>query len=443
MSEDHLEPMYGDSTMPAMNKLGEFELSPAPKWRLRMAGIALLGTSIGMQKAYMGVSGYSVQHVLYAIAGIMVFSGFIFGRFPRLNARHNFIVGWWFFAMLVSTWFSPFREAILPFVSKGYLYLTVSIICGMAIASSQDSLRKFTYLMILTAVGSCIVAAIQTTTGAMYFLASDEFGVEYGREVAAGIGRAYGFFANPNNLANWLFIPIGVSIARLTYPPPQGSGKLTLIVLPVLLGGMILSISRSGIAATVLIFLMVLGVRGLKVRTLGLIFITMILVAAGSLLLAPEATEIIALRLAEFSLDEGRAGLIRIALDNIGNRFFVGTGPFGFWSLSDGKSAHNGLLEPLVELGIIGWFPIMLGIAGGLVCFWKCARLRRGTNTEWLWRGWAAGATGMVMSQMIHGSGWRDVFLWAVLSIGSVGFVTVREQMSYEQYYLDDEYSLE
>ena len=73
MSEDHLEPMYGDSTMPAMNKLGEFELSPVPKWRLRMAGIAMVGTSIGMQKAYMGISGYSVQHVLYAIAGIMVF----------------------------------------------------------------------------------------------------------------------------------------------------------------------------------------------------------------------------------------------------------------------------------------------------------------------------------------------------------------------------------
>jgi len=439
MSEDHLGLMYDESSMLPMNKSGEFDLSSVPKWRLRIARIAMIGSSIGLQKAYMGISGYSVQHLLYAIAGIMIFSGFMFGKFPRLNVRHNLIVGWWLFAMFVSTWFSPFRATTLLFVGKGYLYLIVTIICGMAIAGSQDSLRKFTNLMILTAVGSCIVAAIQITTGTMYFLASDEFGAEYGREAAAEVGRAYGFFANPNGLANWLFIPIGVMIARVAYPPPQGKGKLTLIVLSILLGGMILSISRSGIAVTVLICLMVLGVRGLKVRTLVLIFIVMILIAVGSLLLAPEAIGKIALRLTEFSIDEGRVALIKIGLDNIGNHPFIGVGPFGFWSLSGGKSAHNGFLEPFVELGIFGWIPVMLGIAGGLWCFWKCAKLSRGTNTEWLWRGWAAGATGMVMSQMVHGSGWRDIFMWAVLSIGSVGFIMVREQRFYEQYYLDNE----
>ncbi len=439
MTEDYLELAYDDSTMLPTNKLGEFEFSPVPKWRLRIARIAMIGTSVGMQQAYMGLSGYSVQHVLYAIAGIMVFSGFMLGRFSQLNRRHNVIVAWWFFAMFVSTWLSPFRAATLPFVAKGYLYLTVTIICGMAIASSQDSLRKFTNLMILTAVASCIVAAIQTTTGTMYFLASDEFGVEYGQEVAAEAGRAYGFFANPNNLANWLFVPIGVTIAKLTYLPLQKSGKLTLVILSILLGGMILSISRSGIAVTVLIFLMVLGVRGLKLKTLVLIFIAMILITVGSLLLDPEAIGKIALRLTEFSTDEGRINLIKIALSNIGDRPLIGVGPFGFWALSGGKSVHNGLLGPLVELGVFGWIPVMLGIVGGLLCFWKCAKLSRGTNTEWLWRGWAAGATGMVISQMMHGSGWRDFILWAVLSIGSVGFITVRKQIYYEQYEIGNE----
>jgi hypothetical protein len=427
-----------------VNKLGEFEFSAVPKWRLRMARLAMIGTSVGMQQAYIqqayiGASGYSVQHVLYAMAGVMVLSGFISGRFRRLSKWLTFVVSWWYLALFVSTWFSPFRAGIAEFVAKDYLYLTVTILCGMAIASSQDSVRKFTNLMIVTAVVSSVLAAIQMTTGSMYFLASAEFGVEYGREVAVETGRAYGFFSNPNVMAHWLLIPIGVMIGRIVYPPPQGTGKLPWILLAVLLGGMMLSVSRSGIAATVLVFLMVIGARVFNLRTLGTVVISAIVITAGAVLLAPEVFAGIIERMAEFATDPARTSLIKIGLENIGKRPVIGSGQHSFLVLANQRAAHNGILEPLVELGIFGWVPVMLGIGGGIVCFWRCARLSRGTNTEWLWRGWAAGATGLVMSEFIHGSGWRNFNLWMVIAVGCVGLVSIREQTYYEEYYLDDE----
>jgi hypothetical protein len=442
MTANQQESEYDEySLLPTVwvNKLGEFRLSTTPKWRLRMARLAMIGISVGLQKAYMGASGYSVQHVLYAIAGILVFTGFAFGRFRRLSWWLTFVVGWWFLAILVSTLVSPFRSDISIPVGKVYLYLAVTILCGMAIADSQDSVRKFTSLMIITGMVSCALAAIQITTGSMYFLASTEFGIEYGREAAAAGGRAYGFFGNPNGLAHWLLVPIAVMIARIAYPPQQGTGKLPWILLPILLIGMMLSVSRSGIAATALAFLMVIGMRVFKLRILATVVISGMVIGVSSLLIAPEVLVGIVERIMEFTTDAARLNYVNIALENIAKSPVFGIGLYGFWALSGGWSAHNGILEPFVELGIFGWIPVMLGIGGGVVCLWRCARLSRGTNTEWLWRGWAAGATGLVMSQMIHGSGWRGITTWMVIGVGSAGLRTIKEQMYYEHCYLDYE----
>ena len=94
-------------------------------------------------------------------------------------------------------------------------------------------------------------------------------------------------------------------------------------------------------------------------------------------------------------------------------------------------AAHNGILEPYIELGIFGWIPVMLGLFGGLLGFWRCAKWSKGTETWWLWQGWAAGATAFLFSAMLHGSGWRGNTLWAILGIGFAGLAMFKKDAYY------------
>lgn len=391
-----------------------------------LARIALVGTSVGLQEAYLAPM-FSVQHVLYGLAGLSVLIAFVMGN-NRLWSRYLAgMVLWWFTAIAISAAASPYRAAILPLTWKACLYLTVGILSGMAIANSFKSLHKYTRLMVCTAVLSCVLAAIQATTGRFYFLAASDFGADYAQETAAASGRAYGFFGNPNGMAHWLLIPIGVSLARLAYPPHGGAGRRPLVWLPILLGGMALTASRSGVALTCLIIALVLGRRVFKPKLILAAAASLILGVVGVRLMAPTFFQGIIDRFMTFGEDEGRLQLIGIAVNSLTERPLFGHGLHSFRILSGHLVAHNGFLEPLVELGLFGYIPIMLGIGGGVFCIWRCALMARGTEYEWLWRGWAAGLTGLVLSEMVHGVGWRSVATWSSYGVACVGMMLLRE----------------
>ncbi len=397
------------------------------RFNRRLARLALVGTSIGLQEAYLAPA-FSVQHILYGIAGIAALAAFAMGS-NRLWSR--FLVGivvWWFMAIAVAAATSPYRAAIVPLTWKACLYLTVGILCGMAIANSQKSFHKYTRLMVFTALLSCVLAAVQAVTGKFYFLAASDFGAEYAQETAAASGRAYGFFGNPNGMAHWLTIPIGVTLARLAYPPREGAGWRPLVWLPILLGGMALTVSRSGVALTCLIIPLVMGRRVLKPKLILAAFASLFGGVLGVRFLAPVFFQGIIERFMTFGEDEGRLQLIGIAINSVTDRPLFGHGLHSFRILSGNLVAHNGFLEPLVELGLFGYTAVMLGIAGGVVSIWRCAFLARGTQYEWIWRGWAAGLTGLVLSEMVHGVGWRSIATWSSYGLAYVGVMLLSEQ---------------
>ncbi|MHC4397376.1 MAG: O-antigen ligase family protein [Planctomycetota bacterium] len=426
-----------DYLMPSdqMDGLDGLEVSGGGKVVLLLARISLVGISLGFWNILL-TANYSVQHALYAFAGIIVFLCYMFGIIRLFSKWLVVIMVWFFLSICISTYLSPFIIGNYPY--KRIMFLLSCFVCGMAIANSQNSLRKFGNLMIFTGILSCVLAALQATTGRMFWFTSLERGWE-GEVWAEESGRAIGLFRSPVELAHWLLIPIAITTARITYLPRRAATKVSWILLPILLGGMMLSVTRSGIIATVAIIFMVLGRRIWHPKAWIGVSISLIVIIIGASKWAPDFFFGIVERLSEFTSDEARRVLFDIALKHIGDRPWIGVGFLGFRGFTAGQAAHNGILEPLLELGIFGFIPVIAGLFGGLLCFWKCARLSRGSDTEWLWRGWAAGTTGLFMSEMLHGAGWHSLMLWTAIGIGSAGLVFLKKQIYYEQLLYSEE----
>ena len=65
MANNYQNQDYTDDFPFQMNNLGEIQFFTLPKWPLRMAYLAMVGTSIGFQEYYLGGSGYSVLHNIF------------------------------------------------------------------------------------------------------------------------------------------------------------------------------------------------------------------------------------------------------------------------------------------------------------------------------------------------------------------------------------------
>jgi len=414
--------------------------SRTAKWTLRLSRIAIVGAAFGLGRYFLAGSIISIEHVLMGSAAAMFLLNAMLKR-VHLNRFTLFMIVWWVSSLLISAWLSPYRLASWGRSTNHAIKMAAIIICGTASANSTDSIRKLTNLLLIIAVFNCVLAIIQSTTGTMYFMADTRvetyYGVEFQsiEEAALKSQRAYGFFGNPNGFANWLFIPISVIMARIAYPPRHGAGKLSLLLLPLFLLGMAMSSSRSGIAGVVLIFIFVMGKRIFNPRVFAGFTISCIALLIYIRFL--DSTFIVKFteRMSRFTEDEMRRILMNIAIDNITQSPVFGIGLYGFRFLSNMSAAHNGFLESFVELGFYGWLLVMVGMVGGVISFWKCIKLDQNLDSVWLWRGWAAGVCSLALSQMGHGSGWHDLTLWAMLSIGFVSYANLKKQIFYEQVY--------
>jgi hypothetical protein len=392
--------------------------SKAPGWLLRIARIAVLSTMLGLQYVYIGSSGYSVMHAVYLFAGLCIGASLLLDQGPRFSPTLIAFVACFTFFSVFSTIISPYSSVITQDASKHLLRVVAAVVCGMAIGNTNDSLRRFLMAILVLSIVSSVIAWAQAATGAFHFLAQSE----YHAEAIKRSSRAYGFTTNPNTFAGFLLIPIASLTALMVSKRHQQIRTVAPFLWCFLVVSVLLSGSRSAIAASALAVLFSMGRRFIKPAFLvaGAMGVVFFYFAVEYIL--PEFFEGVFSR---FAASETRSDIRWILLERGLEAYkkspAFGVGLYGSRIDAFGLGMHNGFLEPFVEIGTLGGLVFQVMVIVGLVNLWKCARITDGTEHGWIWRGMAAGATAYLVSAYFHGSDWRSQWSFALLGIGFVG----------------------
>lgn len=162
-------------------------------------------------------------------------------------------------------------------------------------------------------------------------------------------------------------------------------------------GLLVLSQSKTSLAAAIVLAVFVMVVRGVKARSTAfgaVVLATLAPLVVGSYLLATNLANVAALFGKDATLT-GRTQLWRDTLHEIGKRPWFGAGWGAFWrgwfspshdiwlgNAWQPPTAHNGLLQILTELGIVGAVVLLVLYARGLVRSTRYARVNADTTAQ-------------------------------------------------------------
>ncbi len=251
----------------------------------------------------------------------------------------------------------------------------------------------------------------------------------------ADVARLSGTVGDPNEFAAVLVagLPLAIALAA-------GSGRslglraLGAATAALSVAGIVLSLSRGGLVALIVVLVMGLVFAGRWRAKLLLVGPLIVLAGVGYLLATPAALQ----RVTSSNAGTGRTDLWTVGLRMVADRPVLGVGAGNFVNASiryllrpgrlprsdlianTPKVDHNTYLEVLVYLGLVG--ALMFGglIVFTLGCGWRAVRLfarQRDGPMEMLARGWLIGMAGLLAADTFLSAEF-DKQLWLLLALG-------------------------
>ena len=229
-------------------------------------------------------------------------------------------------------------------------------------------------------------------------------------------GRAMGLQGNPNGLASLLilafFFALGLS-AEMT-------GRLRFVyrwvLAPILLFGLVLTFSRSGLLA------LVLGLAGFALRAKSVrtaVATAVFLGLAGGIIywvLSSGLGGTSRWTMEKFQTNV-RWQMFSQALGYIAENPVFGLGAQGY-AIREGRTLHVSLLAPLVEQGLIGGAAFLYLVVRPFFGLVGVVRRMSTSKTAWLFWALAWGYAALLFHGNLHGGWQNDPILWLMMGIG-------------------------